>query len=56
MTATEGIVVAAFAVVLIGLALPLPSGARSALVLALIALSVFTLLGGGMEYLLSFFR
>jgi len=55
LTKTE-IVVAAFAVLLGGLILPLSHGARSALVLALIALSVFTLVGGGMDYVASLFR
>ena len=55
LTKTE-IVVAAFVLLLGALLLPLSSGARSALVLALIALSVFTLVGGGMDYVASLFR
>ncbi len=55
LTKTE-IVVTAFALVLGAMLLPLSSGARSALVLALIALSVFTLVGGGMDYVASLFR
>ncbi len=55
LTKTE-IVVAAFVLLLGALLLPLSSGARSALVLVLIALGVFTLLGGGMDYVASMFR
>ena len=55
LTKTE-IVVAAFVLLLGGLLLPLSHGARSALVLALIALCVFTLVGGGMDYVASLFR
>jgi hypothetical protein len=55
LTKTE-IIVFAFVVVLGALLLPLSSGARSALVLVLIALSVFTLIGGGMDYVASLFR
>jgi hypothetical protein len=56
MTTTTEFLVAAFAVLIIGVLLPFPSGVRSALVLALIALSVLTLLGGGMQFLLSYFQ
>ena len=52
MTKTEFVIIA-FVLVLGALLLPLSSGARSALVLALIALSVFTLVGGGMDYVAS---
>jgi hypothetical protein len=55
LTKTE-IVVFAFALLLGGLLLPLSHGARSALVLALIALVVFTLVGGGMDYVANLFR
>jgi hypothetical protein len=55
MTITE-FLAGAFALFIIGLLLPLPSGVRSALFLALVALGVLTVLGGGTEYLLSFFR
>ena len=48
-------VIAAFAVLIIGLLLPLPSGWRSALVLALIALSVLTFIGGSMQWIASIF-
>jgi hypothetical protein len=34
----------------------LPSGVRAGLFLALIALSVLTFLGGGVQYILSFFQ
>lgn len=53
---TAQFVIAAFAVLFGGFLLPLPSGARSALVLALIALVVFTLIGGGMQYVASLFQ
>lgn len=52
---TKQIVIAAFAVLIIGLMLPLSYGMRSALFLALIALTIMTFLGGGMHYFLSFF-
>jgi hypothetical protein len=55
LTKTE-IVVIAFALLLGGLLLPLSHGARSALVLALIALTIFTLVGGGLDYVMSLFR
>jgi hypothetical protein len=45
-----------FAVLIIGLMLPLPSGARTALFLALIVVGVLTFIGGGMHYLLSQFH
>ena len=54
MTTTQAIM-SAFAVLLIGLALPLPSGIRSGLFLALVALAVLTFLGGGMHYITSMF-
>lgn len=50
------IVAFAFVVLFGGLLLPLSHGARSALVLVLIALSVFTLVGGGMDYVAGLFR
>jgi hypothetical protein len=55
MTTTQ-LVMTAFALVIVGLMLPLPSGVRSGLFLALIALAVLTLLGGGMHYFASLFR
>ena len=54
MTTTQAIM-AAFAILLVGLALPLPSGIRSGLFLALVALAVLTFLGGGMHYITSRF-
>jgi hypothetical protein len=54
MTTTQ-FVIAAFALVIGGLLLPLPSGVRAALFLALIALAMMTFLGGGMQYLSSLF-
>jgi len=54
MTTTQAIM-SAFAVLIIGLALPLPSGIRSGLFLALVALAVLTFLGGGMHYITSLF-
>lgn len=50
------LLIAAFAVLLGALMLPLPAGIRSALFLALIVLGVLTFLGGGAQYVLSFFR
>ena len=55
LTKTE-IVIIAFALVLGALLLPLSTGARQALVLVLIALCVFTLLGGGMGYVVGLFQ
>jgi hypothetical protein len=54
MTTTQAIM-AAFAILLIGLALPLPSGIRSGLFLALVALAVLTFLGSGMHYITRMF-
>jgi hypothetical protein len=54
MTTTQ-FVIAAFALVIGGLMLPLPSGARTALFLLLIGLAVLTLIGGGMQYFASLF-
>jgi hypothetical protein len=42
-----------FAVLVGGLLLPLPHGARMALFLALVVVSVLTFIGGGMHYLMS---
>lgn len=50
------IVIIAFALVLGALLLPLSTGARQALVLVLIALCVFTLIGGGMGYVTGLFQ
>jgi hypothetical protein len=47
--------IALFAVLIGGLLLPLPHGARMGLVLALIALAVLSFLGGGMHYFLRMF-
>ncbi len=52
MTLTQ-IVIGVFALLIGGLMLPLSSGVRSALFLALITLGVLTFLGGGMQYFLS---
>jgi hypothetical protein len=52
---TNQLVIAAFALVIGGLLLPLGSGARTALFLLLIGLIVLTLLGGGMQYFGSLF-
>lgn len=48
--------IAVFALVMGGLLLPLPSGARSALFLALIVLCVLTFIGGGMQYVVNLFE
>ncbi|MGE5269680.1 MAG: hypothetical protein ACM3JG_08420 [Thiohalocapsa sp.] len=53
---TAQFIIAAFAVLLGGLLLPLSSGLRSALFLALIALVVMTFIGGGMQYVASLFQ
>lgn len=52
---TSQFLIAAFALVMGGLLLPLPSGARTALFLLLIGMAVLTLLGGGMQYIGSLF-
>jgi hypothetical protein len=54
MTITDGILIA-FALLIGGILLPVSSGVRSTLVLALIALTVLAALGGGMHYVLGFF-
>jgi hypothetical protein len=54
MTLSQFLIVL-FAVVIGGLLLPLPHGARMALVLALIALAVLTFIGVGMHYFLRMF-
>jgi hypothetical protein len=54
MTATQ-FVIAAFVLLIGGLLLPLPSGWRAALFLALIALSVLAFLGGSMQWISSIF-
>jgi hypothetical protein len=54
MTVTQLLIVV-FAVLIGGLLLPLPSGARSALFLALIVLGVLTFVGGGMQYIIGLF-
>ena len=52
MTAIQ-FVLAVYAVIIIGLMLPLPSGARTVLWMALIIVSAMTLLGGGAQYAIS---
>ena len=54
MTTTQ-FLIAVFALLIGGLLLPLSSGARSGLFLALVALAVMTFLGGGMQYITSLF-
>ena len=54
MTTTQ-LVMTAFALLIVGLMLPVPSGVRSGLFLALVALMVLTFLGGGMQYFMSMF-
>jgi hypothetical protein len=54
MTASQ-LVISAFALLIAGLMLPLPSGVRSALFLALVALGALTFLGSGMQYITSMF-
>ena len=48
-------VIAMFALLIGGLLLPLGSGMRMALFLALIALAVLTFIGGGMQFITSIF-
>jgi hypothetical protein len=52
---TAQLVIAVFALLIGGLLLPLSSGIRTALFLALIAIGVMTFLGGGMQYVMSLF-
>ena len=52
MTIIQGIVLV-FALLIFGLMLPLPSGWRTALYLALIMLGVLTFIGGGVQYAIS---
>jgi hypothetical protein len=54
MTLTQ-FLVAMFAVLIAGLLLPLPYGARMAIFLALIVLSVLTFIGGGMHWVMRMF-
>jgi hypothetical protein len=54
MTTTQ-FLIAVFALLIGGLLLPLPSGVRSGLFLALVALGVMTFLGGGMQYITGLF-
>jgi hypothetical protein len=54
MTTTQ-FLISVFSVLIGGLLLPLPSGVRSGLFLALVALAVMTFLGGGMQYLTGLF-
>ena len=49
------LIIALFALLIGGLLLPLPYGARMGLFLALTALAVLTFLGGGVHYLLRMF-
>ena len=51
----QQLVIAAFVVLVVGLALPFGHGIRSAIFLALIALTVMTFIGGGMQYLINLF-
>jgi hypothetical protein len=53
---TTQIIVSAFAVLIGALMVPLSSGVRSVLLTALVALTALTAVGGGEQYLLSFFR
>ena len=45
--------IAVFALLIFGLMLPLPSGARMALFMTLIVVGVLTFVGGGTHYLIS---
>lgn len=48
-------VIAMFALLIGGLLLPLPDGARMALFLLLVTLGVLAFLGGGMQYVVGLF-
>ena len=52
---TIQLLIAAFALLIGGLLLPLPSGVRSGVFLALVAMAVLTFLGGGMQYITGLF-
>ena len=54
MTTTQ-FLIAVFALLIVGLCLPLSYGVRSALFLLLIGLGVLTFLGGGMQYFINLF-
>lgn len=53
---TMQFLIAVFALLIGGLMLPLPHGARMALFLALTALGVLTFIGGGMQHVISLVR
>jgi hypothetical protein len=55
MTVSQ-LLIALFALLIAGLCLPLPYGARMALFLALTALAVLTFIGTGMQYTMTMFR
>jgi hypothetical protein len=50
------VVLAAYAVIIFGLMLPLRSGAKTVLWMALIIVSAMTLVGGGAQYAISFVK
>jgi len=52
---TQQLIIAAFAVLIFGLMLPVGHGWRSAIFLVLIALTICTFIGGSMDYLLRLF-
>lgn len=54
MTTTQ-FLIAVFALLFGGLALPLSSGLRAALFLVLVALAAMTFFGGGMHYIANLF-
>jgi len=55
MLTTTQFIIAAFALLLGALLLPLSYGVRTALFLLLIGLVIMTLIGGGMQFLTSIF-
>jgi hypothetical protein len=55
MTTTQ-FVIAFFALLIAGLLLPLPYGARLTIFMGLIVLGVLAFIGGGMQYLISLFE
>jgi hypothetical protein len=52
---TAQFLIAAFALLIGGLLLPLPYGVRSSLFLALVAMTALTFLGGSMQYIIGLF-
>jgi len=56
MLSTTQFLILVFVLLIGGLALPLSYGARMTIFMLLIGLAVMTLLGGGMQYVMSLFE